>query len=495
MSYDPKDRIYKESYKDPNLPEKTDTENTMPGPREQALMALRGMSPTALGRFIGSIPRDVLHEPLYHDAIDIAREKGVDPVGITADEGISVERGVEKVGRVSERDVGGESAMISQSDQAQEKTKDFSSVANQADMFKAQSTGNVHPLESQQTSEDKSQSFGPHSGSMGSFQEQDKSDKERIAKKGMDGPAGPIPYLTILEKAFGRKLGHMKAYSGDKALDASERLNAHAYTHQGRIVLGNRNDLRTVAEETAHALQQSGATRNIQSSGITDVTGSAEMEARNAADAVVSGQMVESLHAGLGEQAIARAEDAALSEKEKYKKEQGHQRAIQTVGQADQALEPPNPNMAQHGHGHAEHGYQTTAQQQTDRIRTGVKPSGEAGAPVSKTSHFTSPEAEAEALGRGRRQLEADIKSGKVDPGYKDGKSVRHEVVVETNRPEGFGAGYAKDKDPVTGKVKKDASQLPLTKADPDALKKAKVVFEFRPSQNDWAPVTYFPIK
>jgi hypothetical protein len=79
------------------------------------------------------------------------------------------------------------------------------------------------------------------------------------------------------------------------------------------------------------------------------------------------------------------------------------------VSKADQKLEPVNPNKAKHGHGHAEHGSQTTAIQQERRIVTGIKPSGELGNPTSKASKFLSPEAEVEALDSGRAKLEQEI--------------------------------------------------------------------------------------
>jgi hypothetical protein len=179
--------------------------------------------------------------------------------------------------------------------------------------------------------------------------------------------------------------------------------------------------------------------------------------------------------------------------KEQWKALNRRQRAIRTVSQADQPLEPTNPNKSTLGHGHSDHGYQTTATQQGHRIRTGTTPSGRNAPPVSKASHFRSPEAEAEALGRARRQLNADIKSSNIpefDPAT--GEPNRHPVTVTTNHKNGFGYKVVKQKDSA-GNVIRDANNLPLTTTDPTPLKNAKVIFEYVPSAGKWEPVTYFP--
>ena len=178
--------------------------------------------------------------------------------------------------------------------------------------------------------------------------------------------------------------------------------------------------------------------------------------------------------------------------KEQWQAQERRRRAEQTTGHADQQLEPVNPDKAQHGHGHGDHGHQTTADQQGARIRTGITPSGRAGKTVSKASHFHTPEAEAEAIGRARRQLQADQRAGTITELDAAGEPTRHSVTELTNRRDGFGHRVVKEKD-AAGAVIKDASGQPLTQTDPTPLRQAKVIWEHVPSKNDWHPVTYSP--
>lgn len=177
-------------------------------------------------------------------------------------------------------------------------------------------------------------------------------------------------------------------------------------------------------------------------------------------------------------------------------------RAKATVKKADQPLDPAtgNPKKSIHGHGHTFHGHQTTDAQQSHRVKTGTTPDLKSGKPPSQSSRFTSPKAEAEALGRGRRILNAELKKGViphqgtgfVDP--KTGMPVRHAVNVSTNRKTGFGVATVKQKDSA-GKVIKDPANTkqPLTTTDPTPIKTAKLIYEYVPSAGQWHPVTYYP--
>ncbi|MEJ2076363.1 MAG: hypothetical protein P8X79_23225, partial [Reinekea sp.] len=169
------------------------------------------------------------------------------------------------------------------------------------------------------------------------------------------------------------------------------------------------------------------------------------------------------------------------------------QRAQKTVAQADKPLEPVNPNKAQHGHGNAEHGSQTTPAQQEHRIVTGVKPSGQPGNPTSKASKFLTPELEAEALGRGRNKLEQELSDQNI-PDFVNGEPNRHAVTVETNNVSGFGERWVRAKD-ANGQNLKDANGDFIPQKDPVVLKKAKLIYEYIPSTNRWEPVTYFPVQ
>jgi hypothetical protein len=195
---------------------------------------------------------------------------------------------------------------------------------------------------------------------------------------------------------------------------------------------------------------------------------------------------------GLADQGYRPQAGERSMTREQWQAQERRRRAERTTGHADQPLEPIDPAKSQHGHGHGDHGYHTTAAQQGDRIRTGITPSGRAGKPVSKASHFHSPEAEAEAIGRARRQLKTDQKAGSVTNFDAEGEPTRHGVTVPTNRKDGYGHRVVKQKD-ASGTVIKDSSGKPLTTTDPTALRQAKVIWEYVPSKNEWHPVTYFP--
>ena len=97
----------------------------------------------------------------------------------------------------------------------------------------------------------------------------------------------------------------MKVHRGPDAKLASSALNAEGYAHRGSIALGPSADLKVVAEEVAHILQQ----RSGEQSGpgrVTSPYGPAEREASEAANAVVSGSVVGPMRQGLSGESIAR---------------------------------------------------------------------------------------------------------------------------------------------------------------------------------------------
>jgi hypothetical protein len=177
-------------------------------------------------------------------------------------------------------------------------------------------------------------------------------------------------------------------------------------------------------------------------------------------------------------------------------------RAERTVANADRPLENPLPNAATEGHGHAWHGYQTTEAQQIRRVETGVTPTGEVRRAPPSASRFGSPEAEAEALGRGRRALQADLDAGAGgrtypdpvtgDPTYvnpNNGAPVRRTVTVETNRPDGFGTSVDVGPGAATGPGMPTRIGYPR----PEGIPNASLTYEYVPSTGEWQPVTYYP--
>jgi len=191
---------------------------------------------------------------------------------------------------------------------------------------------------------------------------------------------------------------------------------------------------------------------------------------------------------------------------EEWRAQSSRERAERSVAGVDQPLENPMPNAATEGHGHGRHGHQTTDAQQAERVRTGTPPDG-GHAPAGRASKFRTPEAEAEALGRARRALQADLDSGAV-PSFVDpitgdrtyvnpanGAPVRRPVLVTTNDPRGFGSSsqVAQRVGGPSSPYVLDSSGNRIPVTDPNPLPNARVVWEYVPSVNDWRPVTYFP--
>ncbi|MDR7268564.1 YD repeat-containing protein [Pelomonas saccharophila] len=178
-------------------------------------------------------------------------------------------------------------------------------------------------------------------------------------------------------------------------------------------------------------------------------------------------------------------------------------RAEQTVAGVDLPLESPSPIASRIGHGHGDHGHQTSFSEQATRVRTGISPTGRS-APTSKASKFVSPEAEAEAIGRGTEELMRALGRGVVPPGVIDGRGmptfvepnglpVRYSVIVSTNQPGGFGKSVVKLKNAATGAVFYDGFGLPVTQISPTVLMSAKIIWEYVPSIGGWRQVTYYP--
>lgn len=126
---------------------------------------------------------------------------------------------------------------------------------------------------------------------------------------------------------------------------------------------------------------------------------------------------------------------------------------------------------------------------------------------VSRASRFSSAVSEAEALGRARRQLEADLAAGLVesaiDPAtgrrtYVDpitGKPFRHTLVVRTTRPEGFAdAAFVPRRvgGPGTPYVLAEDGDR-LVDVDHTPQTRARFIFEYVPDIDDWQPYTYYP--
>jgi hypothetical protein len=128
-------------------------------------------------------------------------------------------------------------------------------------------------------------------------------------------------------------------------------------------------------------------------------------------------------------------------------------------------------------------------------------------APVSRAARFASAESELEAVRRGRKRLDNDLKNGQVlrfidqatrQPAYVNpatGQPSRHMVEVTTNRPGGFGSdSVAPQRDPVTGYSLIDpVTGYKIPQIDPAILPVARVIYGYAPSAGAWMEITHYP--
>ena len=128
------------------------------------------------------------------------------------------------------------------------------------------------------------------------------------------------------------------------------------------------------------------------------------------------------------------------------------------------------------------------------------------GIPVARAAHFASPQAEAEALSRGRRVFACELEAGLVshfidvatgalsfvDP--VTGEPVRHAVVVSTHRPEGFGSSYVvrRHAPPNQAPWLDEKGQRVAIKSE-TPLPHARLIYEYVPSIDGWHLVAYHP--
>ena len=201
-----------------------------------------------------------------------------------------------------------------------------------------------------------------------------------------------------------------------------------------------------------------------------------------------------------------------------WKAQQSRSRAEATVAKADQPLETLSPNtqypnpQPRQGHGHARHGSQTTSAEQASAVRSGARPDGTNNGPIGTASRFRTPEAEAEALGRGRKLLEEKLRSGTLTqnqlrpdpvtgvPTYVNpvtGKPTRITIKeIPTNDARGYGDGFVAETDPATNQMVHPDPANP-THQNPvpnpvNPLEKAQVTYEYVPSTGKWESVTHY---
>ena len=116
---------------------------------------------------------------------------------------------------------------------------------------------------------------------------------EAAAARGIATPSTPLPFLSLIQRSFGRHdVASVQAHVGDTATASARALNADAYATGNHVVLGPSADLFTVAHEAAHVVQQRGG---IQLKGLGQAGDVHEQHADEVAVLVVRGESAEAV--------------------------------------------------------------------------------------------------------------------------------------------------------------------------------------------------------
>lgn len=107
-------------------------------------------------------------------------------------------------------------------------------------------------------------------------------------------PGAPLPSAVrgTLERSFNYDLSEVRVHSDPNGESTAANIGARAFTYGNHIVLGpsqHATNLGLMAHETAHVIQQQGAS-TVQMSSLGDFGGSLEREAQQVSLAVTSGQ-------------------------------------------------------------------------------------------------------------------------------------------------------------------------------------------------------------
>lgn len=112
--------------------------------------------------------------------------------------------------------------------------------------------------------------------------------REEIAAQGFSGRPGKVPFLSMMEAAFGQSFGEVRAYTDAPAQTANQALGTEGYMMGEQVAFGSASPSKdVVAHELAHVVQQTAGGPG----GAVD----AETDAHAAAEAVLSGAPVQVL--------------------------------------------------------------------------------------------------------------------------------------------------------------------------------------------------------
>lgn len=114
------------------------------------------------------------------------------------------------------------------------------------------------------------------------------------AARGTATPATKLPFAGQIQRAFGRHdISGIQAHMGGDAAAAAREIGAQAYATGNHVVLGEGADLRAVAHEAAHVVQQQQGVK--LKGGVGQVGDVYERHADAVAERVVAGEPVDDL--------------------------------------------------------------------------------------------------------------------------------------------------------------------------------------------------------
>lgn len=146
------------------------------------------------------------------------------------------------------------------------------------------------------------------------------------AARGIATPATQLPFADRIQRAFGRHdISRIQAHVGGDAAASARDMGARAYATGDHVVLGERADLRTVAHEAAHVIQQRSGVQ--LDGGVGQIGDPYERQADEVADRVVQGGSAEDLldHQVGAHSRLARTSPPGGAAVQKEEGEIGHQ--------------------------------------------------------------------------------------------------------------------------------------------------------------------------
>ncbi len=112
---------------------------------------------------------------------------------------------------------------------------------------------------------------------------------QRLARRGLAGSATDLPFLDVVQRAFGpHDVSGVRAHTDPTAQEASASIGASAYASGDHIAFGGAPDLHTAAHEAAHVVQQRAGVA--PAGGVGQAGDVHEQHADAVADRVVRGE-------------------------------------------------------------------------------------------------------------------------------------------------------------------------------------------------------------